>query len=479
MIVAILALPLAAALVAALAKGRAAATRLGPVALGGVLALGVALAARVVRHGPETALGGLVRADALSAFMVIVIGVVGLMATLPGARYLAQETGPEAPRRRALYGALVSGFVTAMLLAVLAANLGVMWVAIEATTVITTFLVGHRRTRASLEASWKYVIVCSVGIALAFLGTVLLYLAARHVDPGATLDWTGLVALAPHLDPAVTRLALALLIFGYGTKVGLAPLHSWLPDAHGQAPAPVSALMSGVLLSVALYALLRVREVAALALGPAFPRTLLVVAGLMTLVVATSMMIAQRDLKRLLAYSSMEHMGLCVLGVAAGARTAVAAVLFQVLGHGLVKATLFLGAGEILEAEGTTDLARLRGLLARRPALAGVLAAGSAALVGLPPFSLFASEVALVRALAAHALGWVAVVAVLVLAVVFAALARLIGGVLLGDGGAPAARARVVSVAPLVVALGASAILGIWAGPLTTLLDHAAAVVAP
>ena len=207
----------------------------------------------------------------LSAFMVVVIGVIALLASWIGIRTVALElAGGQGTRRRATtYGVLVQAFVAAMLLAVLAANVGVLWVAIEATTVVTTFLVGHRRTKGALEASWKYIVICSVGIALAFLGTVFVYLAALHAGGHSAdaLDWTSLMAHARHLDPSVMRLAFALLVLGYGTKVGLAPMHSWLPDAHSQAPAPISALMSGVLLTVAFYAILRFKAVVDLAVG--------------------------------------------------------------------------------------------------------------------------------------------------------------------------------------------------------------------
>jgi len=227
-----------------------------------VLVTGVVLAVRVVHRPALSEFSGVLRVDALSAFMVIVIGAIGLLAVCQSVRYLEHEisSGHSSARRATLYAVLVQGFIATMLLAVVAGNVGVMWVAVEATTIITTFLVGFRRTRGALEASWKYVIICSVGIALAFLGTVLVYLAALHAGHGdASLQWTSLMSVAHHLDPGVMRLALALLVLGYGTKVGLAPMHSWLPDAHSQAPAPVSALMSGVLLTVAFYVLLRFR----------------------------------------------------------------------------------------------------------------------------------------------------------------------------------------------------------------------------
>ncbi len=242
---------------------------------GAALGLGIWAAVRVVRTGPLTGAGGVLRADALSAFMVVVIGAIALLASWIGIRTVALElaNGQSTQRRATTYGVLVQAFVAAMLLAVLAANVGVLWVAIEATTIVTTFLVGHRRTKGALEASWKYIVICSVGIALAFLGTVLVYLAALHAGGHSAdaLDWTSLMAHARHLDPSVMRLAFALLVLGYGTKVGLAPMHSWLPDAHSQAPAPISALMSGVLLTVAFYAILRFKAVVDLAVGPGSP----------------------------------------------------------------------------------------------------------------------------------------------------------------------------------------------------------------
>jgi hydrogenase-4 component F len=362
------------------------------------------------------------------------------------------------------------------------------------------------------------VIICSVGIALAYLGTVLVYYASQHAggsggpaSPGSTagsLDWTVLVARADQLDPGVMRIAVVLLVLGFGTKVGLVPMHSWLPDAHSQAPAPVSALMSGVLLSVAAYALLRYRVIATVALDPAFLRTLLLVVGIGSVVVAASLMIVQRDYKRLLAYSSIEHMGLVMIGVAVGTRLAIAALLLHILGHGLAKAVLFCGSGEILEATGTTQIAGVRGLLTRRPVLAGAFGLGIAALLGLPPFSLFASELALARATADEGLVWVVAVALVLLLVVFVAVARPVAGMLLGghvpvvgpeahDGGAHGGGAhdggahdggahdggavllatrRAVPVAPLVVGLVALAAIGVLA-PLDGLLESAAAIV--
>ncbi len=484
LIYAILAVPAAAGVTAAAAGWRRWAGWAAAAANGAVLVLGVALAVQATGHQPPTAAGGVLRADALSAFMVVVIGAIAVLASCQSVRYLSAETarGTCTPRHAALYLTLVQAFVSCMLLAVLAASLGVMWVAVEATTIATTFLVGHRRTDGALEASWKYVVICSAGIALAFLGTALFYFAALHASghPAGSLDWTALMAASHHLNPGVVKLAMGLLVLGYGTKTGLAPMHSWLPDAHSQAPAPVSALMSGVLLTVAFYALLRFKAIADGTLGPGYPRVLLAVAGLASLAVAASLLLAQRDYKRMLAYHSIEHMGLIALGAAAGTQLAIAAVLLHVLGHGLAKGVLFLASGEILLAEGTSEIAKVPALLSRRPALGGIFGFGLVALLGLPPFSLFASELNMLRAEVAVGLGWAAAIALVCMAVIFAAVMAHGRHLLLGDAppqGSRAATPRVVAV-PLAAGLLACAFLGVSAWPLQPLLHAAAQVVA-
>ena len=318
------------------------------------------------RGTPHIALGALLRADSLSVCMLGVVGVIGTLSCLASIGYLDHELahGHTTSAGARQYGVLIGLFLAAMTAAVQANNLGVLWVAIEATTVATAFLVGHRRTRESLEATWKYLVICSTGIAFAFLGTVLLYDASRHA--GAGLDLTSLTAHASRLDPHVTRLAVGLLLLGYGAKAGLAPLHTWLADAHSQAPAPVSALMSGVLLAVAFTGLLRIKTVADLALGPGYLRAGLLVMGLITIAVAAAMLVGQRDLKRLLAYSSMENMGLIAIAAAAGSRLAIAALLLHVIAHGVAKTVLFLAAGQLQAAHDSTALADITRVLSRQ-----------------------------------------------------------------------------------------------------------------
>jgi len=471
--------PLAAAFLAAVLGWRRLTSTVTVLAALAALVSGVVLG---FNQGSEArfAIANLFRADALSITMVIVIGTVGTLATWAGIGYIDAELahGHTDQKGANLYGVLVPVFLAAMASAVLVNNIGVMWVAIEATTVTTAFLVGHRRTRAALEATWKYVVICSVGIALAFLGTVLLYFASLHAgaSTGDALNIDVLLAQAHQLDPAVTRLAAGLLLLGYGAKAGLVPFHTWLADAHSQAPAPVSALMSGVLLSVSFSALLRVKSVVDLAVGTGFLRAGLLIVGLLTLLIAASMLVVQTDFKRMLAYSSMENMGLVAVAAAAGTRLAIAALLLHVLGHGIAKTLVFLAAGQLQGAHDSTQIADVTGVLARSRMIGVTFAVGLAVLLGLPPFAMFASELSISRALAGAHLGWALGPALLLLVVAFAALVRNGSRMLLGapDAGSPAISAPGSVAAALVTGVILSVALGLTAGPLTDLFQTAA-----
>lgn len=444
-----------------------------------ILGCGVALAVRV-GDGAHLVLNGLLRADALSATMLIVIGVVGSLATWASVGYIdAELAGGHTDERGArLYAVLTPAFLAAMALAVSANNIGVVWIAVEATTVVTAFLVGHRRSRAALEATWKYVMVCSVGITIAFLGTVLLHFAALHAGAGAedALDLDVLLAHAGGLDPAVTRLAGALLLIGYGAKMGLAPFHTWLADAHSQAPAPVSALMSGVLLSVAFSVLIRIKPIIDAAVGPAFLRTALLAAGLVTLLIAALLLTVTSDLKRMLAYSSMETMGLIAVAAAAGTQLAITALLLHVLAHGVGKTVLFLAGGQLQAAHGSTAIGEITAVFGRSRLVGGAFAAGMVVLLGLPPFAMFASEVSIAIALADARLAWALGLALAALVVAFAALLRNSGRMLLGtpDAGSPVIRVPVTVAGALVAGVLLSLVLGVTAGPLTDLFAGAA-----
>ncbi|OBH64711.1 hydrogenase [Mycobacterium colombiense] len=450
-----------------------------------ILACGVVLGCGV-GSGTRFAVGGLLRVDALSVTMLIVIGTVATLATWAGAGYLDAELahGHTDARGARMYGVLTPAFLAAMVITVQANNIGIIWVAIEATTVITAFLVGHRRTRAALEATWKYVVICSVGIAIAFLGTVLLYYAAEHAGApaAAALNLDALTVHAAKLDSGIARLASGLLLIGYGAKAGLFPFHTWLADAHSQAPAPVSALMSGVLLSVAISVLIRIKPIIDVATGATFMRSGLLVIGLATLVIAALLLTVTPDIKRMLAYSSMENMGLIAIAAAAGTTLAIAALLLHVLAHGIGKTVLFLASGQLQAAHSSTAIADITAVLRRSRVIGVSIAVGVIVLLGLPPFAMFASELSIVRSLANVGLIWVLGAGMLAVAVGFAGLARNSGRVLLGGTAdeienAPEIAVPKTMVAALLLGLAASIVLGVTAGPLAGLFTAAAGIV--
>jgi len=481
-----LAAPVLTAAVYLLAGWRSTTVWVGVGSAVAVLAASIGVAVSVVETGPFTAMAGFVRADGLSAFMLLVIGAVSVLTTAATPNYFEVEIEARraTARTAARHSLLVQVFLAAMALTVVAADLGVLWVAIEATTIVTAFLVGQRRTRTAVEAAWKYVVICSAGIALALLGTVILNFASSQAGAGG-LNMAALADHASDLDPAVTRMAVVLLILGFGAKAGLAPLHAWLPDAHSEAPAPVSALMSGVLLSVAFYAILRVKIIADHALGAEFARGILAVIALATLLVSALLLLTQRDYRRMLAYSSIEHLALVALGAAIGSRLAVAAALLHILGHGLVKGVLFLAAGHILQETRTSQIDEIRGLASRFPVLAAFFGLGVLALIGLPPFSLFASELGIARAGFASTLNWVTAAALVLVLIIAAALlthvSRMLLGTPKGDGKSSvstgvAIRVRTGTIAAAAMAggLAVSAVIGVAAGPLAPVLHLAA-----
>ena len=302
-----------------------------------------------------------------------------------------QHYTPAQIRRFRVFASL---FAFTMLVAVTANNVGVMWIAIEATTIVSAVIVPLTVSKASVEASWKYILIGSVGIALAFVGTVLGYFDFVTLvgQRESALNWTVLLANARVLHPPVIELAFVFILIGYGTKAGLAPMHTWLPDAHSEAPSALSAMMSGVLLAVALYAIVRWKAVVASVVGPVFPNRLLVGLGLLSLAVAALSLVIQRQYKRLLAYSSIEHTGLMCMGLALGPLGVFASML-HLVNHTVAKSMMFFLSGRILDRYGTPEIASVSGLLRVMPWTGGLFAAGMLALLGLPPFGMFLSGV--------------------------------------------------------------------------------------
>jgi len=386
----ILALPIGGAVIlAALADYRVSARLNVLVCLATLLATLTLFAAR-----PQP--GTFLLVDELNIVFITLNAFVGFTTSVFSASYIAHEleTGRLTPVYLRFYHAIYQVMMFGMNLALIANNIGLMWVAIELATLSTVLMVGIYRTREALEAAWKYFILGSVGIALALFGTILVYMAARPVV-GEGLEgmaWTALMANVARFDAALLDVAFIFLLLGYGTKVGLAPLHAWLPDAHAEGPTPISAVLSGLLLNVALYAVLRFKLLLAANDGTLAPGPLMAGMGLTSLIFAGFMLYRRRDIKRMFAYSSIEHMGIIAFAFGMGGAVANFAGLLHMTMHSLTKSAIFFTVGHVAQVKGTQKIADIRGLTMSHPALGWCLVLGVVAIAGMPPFGVFMSE---------------------------------------------------------------------------------------
>ncbi len=386
----ILGIPLVAAAVLALIPAWRVAAWLNVLACAGTLGMAV----RLFKDRPEPT--WLFFIDDLNITLVVLTAFIGFSTALFSVAYIARETEEErlSAAHLRFYHAMYQGFLFSMLLALTANNLGVMWVAIEGATLTTVLMVSLYRSRAAIEAAWKYFILCSVGIGLALFGTILVYLAAQPVmeNSGDAMTWTLLVLQAAQFQPDLLNLAFVFILVGYGTKVGLAPLHAWLPDAHAEGPTPISAVLSGLLLNVALYALLRFKILIAAhgdTLSPGLP---MIMMGLSSLFVAAFMLYRRGDIKRLFAYSSIEHMGIIVFAFGMGGAVANFAGLFHMTMHSLTKSAIFFAVGLMTQNVGSKRIVDIRGMTVSHPFLGWGFVIGVLAIAGLPPMGVFMSE---------------------------------------------------------------------------------------
>ncbi len=433
-----------------------------------VLALAVAVAGEVARHGAVTALG-IFRADDLAVIFLLLVGLLAVAVSLATVGWMRHEVarGELREDRLRYYFALVHGFVATMVVTVLSDNLGVLWIAMEGTTITSALLVGFHGDKHGLEAAWKYIIVTTIGISFGLFGTVLLYGAAAHAQGGVlagAMNWSSISAVAHRLDPGIIRIGFVFVMVGYGTKAGLAPVHMWLPDAHSQAPTPVSALLSGALIKCALFGIIRFHTIARDACGPEFSHGILLLFGIVSVVVATPFIIVQHDLKRLLGYHSVEHVGIIALGLGFGGRVGTYGALLHVVNHGVTKALVFLVAGDAIGRYGTRDMRLMKGFLGLAPVAGTLLLMGAFSLAGTPPFSIFMSELLVVRAGIAGG-RFVAVAVFLVMVVViFAGLVHHVGQMAFGEPDPAAERGR-EAVSPILAMLLLAAVMvlfGTW-----------------
>ncbi|MDI1244945.1 MAG: hydrogenase 4 subunit F [Rhodoferax sp.] len=425
------------------------------------------LTAQVMDQGPQLLWQQQFYIDPLNVFLVTLTAFVGLTTAIFSRPYMRieQDHGKMTFARMRLYHSMYQLFSFTMLLGFTTNNLGIIWVAMEAATLTTVLLVSVYRTTASLEAAWKYFILCGVGIAQALFGTILMYMAAEKVlgPEHATLLWTSLNDIKGQLDPTIVSLAFVFLLIGYGTKIGLVPLHSWLPDAHAEGPTPVSAVLSGLLLNVAMYAVLRCKVLADGALDSNMAGQLMMGFGLLSVTVAAFFLSRQKDVKRMFSYSSIEHMGLITFAFGMGGPLANFAGLLHMTVHSLVKSAIFFTVGHATQKAGTQLISEIRGLIKVNPTVGWGLMLGVMAILGMPPFGVFASEF-LILTTAMREQPWAAPFLFLALGVAFASMLIRVLPMVFGDSTLKPL-AHPPALIPVFVHLALALVLGLYIPP--------------
>jgi hydrogenase-4 component F len=380
------------------------------------LAVSIPLLLRVV-NGPLVLAHSYLQVDLLGAWVIVCISIVYTLSSVYAVGYMRLLN--EENRLPLFYG-LFSGFAFTMLAACIVNNVGVFWIAIELTTLISTFLVGFEREAESTEAAWKYIIVVSGGISLALLGTILFYWGGSFVlGPSYAMTWAALHRSAPSVYPPLLLVSFLLVLVGYGTKAGLAPMHTWLPDAHSESPAPVSAMLSGALLNASMLGIARFLAVVRGTSIDRFAHSAVVGFGIFSFVIAALFIVRQTGIKRLMAYSSVEHIGIQALGLGFGGVLGVAGALYHMLNHSLNKSLMFFGAGNAMRAYGTKEISGIRGVLKTFPASGTLWLLGAVGIAGAPPFALFLSEFTVLRAGIGSRYRWAVVLFVIFLIVIF------------------------------------------------------------
>lgn len=475
----LLAIPLLGAVVLALAGHRDGARDVNVAFSSGTFLAACALTVQIINSGPLLVWNDEFYIDPLNVFLVTLTAFVGLTTAIFSRPYMRVERdlGKMTSPRLRLYHSMYQLFSFTMLLALTTNNMGIVWVAMEAATLTTTLLVSVYRTAASLEAAWKYFILCGVGIAQALFGTVLLYMAAEKVigAEGGALLWTNLNAVKAQLDPTTISLAFVFLFIGYGTKVGLVPVHNWLPDAHAEGPTPVSAVLSGLLLNVALYAILRCKVLTDGALHNHLTGRLMMGFGLLSVVAAVFLMIRQKDVKRMFAYSSIEHMGLITFAFGLGGPIANFAGLLHMTVHSLIKSAIFFAVGHATQKAGTQIMEHIRGLIKVNPTVAWGLMLGALAILGMPPFGVFASEFLIVTT-AMREQPWATPFLLIALGVAFASVFSRVLPMVFGETNLKPL-AHPPALLPVFVHLGLGLMLGLYIPPyLVTWYQQAAAM---
>ena len=482
----ILLVPLLAGLLCLVVPSRRLMEGLNVLAFAAALALGVRLLHQVVARNLVSEWGEFLYADALSAWMVLLISAVSLGTSLYAGRYFRRDlaAGAATAGRVRQFFVLTPWFATGMFLVVLANNLGVMWFALETTALASVLLVALYNRKTSLEAAWKYIILGSLGLALALFGTVFTYAAAVS-QPGSehlpSFNWSHLMTLGPRLDHGLMKLAFVFALVGYGTKAGLAPMHTWLPDAHSEAPSPTSAMLSGVSLKIALYALLRFHILATQCLDSGFSRALLLCFGLFSMFLAAPFILVQTNLKRLLAYSSLEHVGLICAGIGMNTPLTIFGALLHMGYHALTKPVLFFAAGNVHQTLHSLELRVIGpGVVKVLPVTVLLMGLAAVAAMGLPPFGLFYSEFTVISGGFAASKTFISILALVALVAAFCGILTQLTRIFLGTPKQerPNDSTPWDGVGAMALLLGGLLVFSVWLpAPLMQLLQRAAGII--
>ncbi|MDH4029073.1 MAG: hydrogenase 4 subunit F [Nitrospirota bacterium] len=476
MLLVLLLVPLSASLVLAFVGDRKFAPEINIAGSAATFAAGAGLAVQVYMQGPMLAGGKFFFVDAFNVYLSVLTSFVSMTTAVFSRGYMRRETehGRIGHIRMRFYHAMFQLFIFAMLLCLLTNNIGVLWIAMELATLSTVLLVSLYRTPTAIEAAWKYFILCGVGISQALFGTVLLYFAAEKVlgEGGEALLWTNLNQVSGSLEPTVLSLAFVFLMVGYGTKVGLVPLHNWLPDAHSEGPTPISAVLSGLLLNIALYALVRCKVLVDGATGTNHAGNIMMGFGLLSILVAAFSLLRQKDIKRMFSYSSIEHMGIATFAFGLGGPVATFGALLHMLVHSLAKSAVFFSVGHASQMHRTQDMDRIKGLFSGNPLVGWGLMLGVMAIAGMPPFGIFTSEFLILTATMKDA-PFLTPFLLLGLAVAFAALFRKVQPMV--SGNAPSYQRPIKAAhVPVILHMALVLVIGVYMPELLNKWFHTA-----
>ncbi|MDE1770067.1 MAG: hydrogenase 4 subunit F [Thaumarchaeota archaeon] len=438
---------------------------------------------RIISQKTITAFGNAFYVDSLSAVILLSISVVGFVAAIYSKNYMGRQydNGTVDDKHIVRYYQGFNVFLLTMLVVPIANNLGVMWVMVEATTLVSVLLIMLYFKENAIEAAWKYLIIATVGLSFALIGTVFFYYANINTNPSEdAMNWTGMVHNAKLFDPNLVKIAFVFILVGFGTKAGLAPMHTWLPDAHSEAPTPVSAVLSGVLLNCAFYGIIRFHIVSSVAIGPGFSNQLLIILAVVSIVIAAASIYFQKDMKRMLAYSSVEHMGLISLGIGFGGLLGIYGAILQIINHALAKPLMFFASGTISQKYDAKAMSKITGIIKVMPITGILFLIGGLALVGMPPFNIFVSEFMILSS-GFKSGQFVAVsIVILFLVVTFAVFLRHLIKMIFGDPSSEMKKSEMGKLAILPMAILGSlvVILGIYIPvQLQTLIQNASTVI--